>query len=92
LQQGAANSSRRGLSKDTADLLRVDAVGSNFVFHINGSIVARLSDADYTEGEIGFYVETLDESLVHVHYDTLTLRQPMLDKEITTNAAAPSTP
>ena len=86
LQQGAADSLRRGLSKDTADLLRVDAAGSNFVFHLNGKIVAQLSDADYGEGEIGFYVETVDESLVHVHYDTLTIRQPMFDKEPTAKA------
>ena len=32
--------------------------------------------ADYATGDVGFVVETLDEPLVHVHYDSLVIRKP----------------
>jgi hypothetical protein len=78
----------QGETPDTKDDLRVDAVGSNFVFFINGRQVARVSDADYATGDVGFVVETLDESLVHIHYDSLILRPPRQ----TSVAALTSTP
>ena len=65
-----------GVAPDNNDDLRVDAVGSSFTFSINGRDVAHVSDADYTSGDVGFYVETLDESLVRIHYDSLTIRKP----------------
>ncbi len=64
----------QGVTPDKRDDLRVDAAGSNFVFFINGHDVAHVSDADYATGDVGFFVETLDEQLVHVHYDSLTIR------------------
>jgi len=67
------------------DILRVDASGSDFLFHINGRIVTRLEDGDYPAGEIGFIVETLDETRAHIHYDTLLVTQPEMDM-----AAAPT--
>jgi outer membrane biosynthesis protein TonB len=42
---------------------------------VNGDVVAQVSDADYASGETGFYVETLDETLAHIHYDVLTIRE-----------------
>jgi len=65
-----------GVTPDKKDDLRVDALGPNFAFFVNGENVAHVSDADYTNGDAGFVVETLDESLVHVHYDSLTIRKP----------------
>ncbi len=53
--------------------LRVDASGSAFVFSIDGHVVSQLTDADYVAGDIGFLVETFDETRVHVHYDSLTV-------------------
>jgi formylglycine-generating enzyme required for sulfatase activity len=61
-----------GLSQ--ADMLRVDALGSDFTFRINDQIVAEVSDADYAAGGVGFIVETFDETLAHVHYDALEIR------------------
>ena len=66
----------QGVTPDKKDDLRVDAVGSNFVFFINGHEAAHASDADYASGDVGFIVETLDEPLVHVHYDSLVIRAP----------------
>jgi formylglycine-generating enzyme required for sulfatase activity len=65
----------QGFTPDKTDALRVDANGSNFSFQINGQPVAEISDADYTSGQIGFFVETFDETLAHIHYDELTIRQ-----------------
>ena len=57
-----------------ADTLRVDAQGSTFFFHINDRLVDQVSDPDYTSGELGFYVETIDNPRVHIHFDSITIR------------------
>ena len=67
------NDSIRGFL--TADSLRVVADGSDFTFHVNDEIVTQVSDPDYASGEVGFLVETFDETLVHVHYASLTIRE-----------------
>jgi hypothetical protein len=59
---------------DTDDTLRVDAQGSEFVFHINDKIVGEVSDPDYAKGEVGLYVESFDSPNTHVHFDNLTVR------------------
>ena len=64
---------------DNDDTLRVDAQGSNFLFHINDQLVSQTTDADYAGGEIGFYVESFDVSNVHIHFDKLTIRDLTLD-------------
>ncbi len=91
LAEGVADS-LQGLQK-VGDQLRVDAGGSNFVFHINGAVVARVSDSDFAGGEIGFIVETFDETLAHVHYDSLTIREVDLAEVVIapTDTAAPTT-
>lgn len=64
-----------GFTPSTSDNLRVDASSDTFEFVINSEIVSRVSDSDYTSGEVGFFVETLDEPLTHIHYDKLVIRQ-----------------
>ena len=48
----------RGL--EALDSLRVNADGPVLTFFINDQNVSQMSDPDYTEGEVGFYVETFD--------------------------------
>lgn len=60
---------------DIADLLRVDIKGSSFFFHINNQFVTQVDDADYPSGEVGFFVQTLDAPNLHIHYDSLTVRE-----------------
>ena len=55
--------------------LRVDARGASFFFHINGEDVAQVNDPDYSSGEIGFFLQTFDSPKVHIHYDTLVIRE-----------------
>ncbi len=54
---------------ETPDRLRVDAIGSTFLFFVNGELLSTFNDASYAHGDIGFYVETFDEERAHVHYD-----------------------
>jgi formylglycine-generating enzyme required for sulfatase activity/tRNA A-37 threonylcarbamoyl transferase component Bud32 len=67
------NNSLRGLT--APDFLQVDADGSDLTFHINGQTVTHVSDASYAGGDIGFLVETVDETLAHIHYASLTVRE-----------------
>ena len=60
---------------DKDDTLRVDAQGSDFVFHINDEIVGKATDSDYASGEIGFYVESFDAINAHIHFDNLVIRK-----------------
>jgi hypothetical protein len=59
---------------DSDDKLRVDAQGSNFMFYVNDLFVGQASDPDYSTGEIGFYVESFDSASLHIHFDTLVIR------------------
>jgi hypothetical protein len=56
------------------DTLRVDVKGSTFFFHINDHLVDQVSDPDYAEGEVGFYVQTFDSQHAHVHFDSVAIR------------------
>ena len=58
-------------SADKPDSLRVDASGSNLLFSINGELISVLNDSSYANGDIGFFVETFDESRAHIHYDVV---------------------
>jgi hypothetical protein len=76
--------------------LRVTARGETFSFDINGQTVASLSDPDYLSGDVGFIVETLDESVVRVIYDSLLVRklesQPVVLASSNTSSFTAPTP
>jgi hypothetical protein len=38
-----------------------------------------VTDADYANGEVGFYVETFDATNAHIHFDKLIIRNVTLD-------------
>jgi hypothetical protein len=73
---------------DTADVLRVDAQGPDFIFHINDRLVGQVSDADYATGEVGFFVQTFDSANVHVHFDDLSIQSFETLPACTVNALA----
>jgi hypothetical protein len=58
---------------DIADLLRVDAKGSNFSFSINDQLVSQVTDADFATGDVGFFVQTIDATNTHIHIEELTI-------------------
>jgi formylglycine-generating enzyme required for sulfatase activity len=80
----------QGFTPDQSDSLRVDADGANFAFFINDEPVTQVSDSDYPSGQMGFYVETFDETRAHVHFDTLTIRQ--LEAEVVIAEAPTAAP
>ncbi len=55
------------------DVLRVDAQGASFFFHINDELVGQVTDPDYATGEVGLYLQTFDITKAHVHFDELTI-------------------
>jgi len=86
LKEGS-DDSIRGL--EAADTIRVDVQGSTFFLHINDRLVDQVSDTEYTEGEVGLYVQTLDTPRAHIHFDSLTIRDveaPQLVCSVTSNA------
>jgi len=60
---------------DAADVLRVDAQGSTFTFYLNDQTVDKITDADYANGEAGFYVQTIDAADIHIHFDSISVRK-----------------
>lgn len=72
LASGTVETNGLNLGKDT---LRVDADGSKFTFRINGQRVTNIEDSEYSEGEVGFYVQNLDAERTHIHFDSLIVRQ-----------------
>src|SRR5688572_11033968 len=73
---------------DVDDVLRVDAQGPNFFFHINNRLVGQVTDPDYASGEVGFYVESFDSPNTHIHFNTLTIRDVELSLTCEVNAGA----
>lgn len=72
---------------DQIDTLRVDGKGNSFIFYINNEPLAQLTDADYSSGEIGFFVENFDETLSHIHYDDFTIREVEFDEALAASLA-----
>jgi hypothetical protein len=71
LQQGA-NAPTQGLTAD--DHLRIDVKGNTFFFRINDQALGSASDPEYTTGEAGFLVETIDSPRTHIHFGTTSVR------------------
>ncbi len=72
------------------DRLRVDVSGDEFAFAINGRLVTQFSADGTTSGDIGFLVETFDETRAHVHYDRLIVRPAVYDPTSAAVAAVPA--
>ena len=82
LQEGT-DDSIHGL--DGKDVLRVDAMGSSFLLHINDHLVTPVTDSSYASGEVGLFAQTIDSAKIHIHDDTFTIRDLQLDLVCTIN-------
>jgi len=74
----------RGDSQATRERLFVIANGPEYTFFVNGELVSRVYDTEYNSGNLGFIVETLDETYAHIHFDSITVW------ELPAETAAPS--
>jgi formylglycine-generating enzyme required for sulfatase activity len=59
----------RGLTRDEEDRLTVIANGAELTLFVNGRLVGRVYDDSYRDGNMGFFVETYDETYAHTHFD-----------------------
>ncbi len=68
LDAGVAESIR-GEPPDARDRLTATANGPLLSFAINGQLVSTIFDDTFREGNLGFIVQTLDETSAHIHFD-----------------------
>ncbi len=64
---------------DVEDILRVDAQGSNFSFHINNQLVSQVTDPDYATGDpahcLAHYFEILGTGVENIARQTGSLAE-----------------
>jgi formylglycine-generating enzyme required for sulfatase activity len=60
-----------GLDKKL-DTLHVDLKGDQATFIINGTTVGTIPGITNAVGDTGFFVETQDETLAHIHFDSIS--------------------
>jgi hypothetical protein len=75
---------RRMRGLEGQDTLRVESYGPIFLLYINGRFIDWVSDAEYTRGEGGLFVESLDASGVTIGFNSITLWDipaPALDSQ-----------
>jgi formylglycine-generating enzyme required for sulfatase activity len=65
----------QGFTEETEDRLAVVANQHEYSFFVNGRLVNTMYDTEYALNEVGFVIQTLDETYIHVHYDELTIQQ-----------------
>lgn len=61
----------RGL--DGQDTLRIESYGSTFLLFINGRFVDWISDPDYARGEVGFFVDSIDNPDALINFNSITI-------------------
>jgi hypothetical protein len=61
----------RGL--ETREALRVETYGSTFLLFINGRFIDWINDPEYTSGEVGLFVETLDNPDALIRFDSIII-------------------
>ncbi|HET9591094.1 MAG TPA: hypothetical protein VFO91_20075 [Anaerolineales bacterium] len=67
---------------DAVDTIRLEASGSTFYFYINGEYIDLVRDGDYTGGEVGLFVQTVNSPDVLINFDSIViwdLPPPQLD-------------
>ncbi|MBI1878368.1 MAG: hypothetical protein HYR94_09105, partial [Chloroflexi bacterium] len=53
------------------NLLRVEAVGSDFTLYINDELIDAAIDSEFSQGDIGLLVGTYEEAGAHIAFDNL---------------------
>jgi hypothetical protein len=77
LDHGSLPQGFLGFDASKPDVLRVEMRGTQIKMFVNGADAATLDTRGYhPTGDLGFYVEALDEPKPHVHFDRLTIKSP----------------
>ncbi len=74
LDEGPAQS-LTGFNEETADRIHVIVNESEFSFFVNGGFVSRVYDGGQAVQQAGFIVQTIDETFIHTHFDSLTIQE-----------------
>jgi len=56
--------------------LKVEAVGSNISYYVNGSFLGEIQDSQLSDGVIGFFVGSIDEGGVSIGFDDMKVTAP----------------
>jgi len=56
--------------------LRVDCIGQTLSLYVNGELVHRVVDGEYTSGDVGLIAGTFDEPGVDIHFDDFVIYEP----------------
>ena len=72
LDQGV-DQSIRGQTQAERDRLTVTANGPELSLAINGRLVSTVYDDSFREGNLGFMVQTIDQSYAHIHFDRISV-------------------
>ena len=72
LDQGLQESIR-GQDQDQRDRMTITANGPVLSLAINGRLVSTVFDDSFREGNLGFIVQTLDQTSAHIHFDRISV-------------------
>ncbi len=61
----------RGLGEQ--DTLQVEAYGFTFLLFINGRLIDAVSDPDYPTGEVGLFVDSIDNPDAQINFNSITI-------------------
>jgi hypothetical protein len=61
----------RGL--DAQDTLRIETYGSTFLVFINDRFIDWISDSDYASGEVGLFVDSIDNPDALINFNSITI-------------------
>ncbi len=70
LKEGVAER-MRGL--EGQDTLRVEAYGSTFLLFVNNRFIDWISDPDYARGEVGFFVDSMENPDALINFNSITI-------------------
>jgi hypothetical protein len=60
----------------TTNHLRADCIGNSLTFYVNGQMVIRAKDSDFTDGDIGLMGGTFDIPSAEFSFDNLVVTEP----------------
>jgi hypothetical protein len=64
---------KRMRGREGQDTLRVESYGATFLVFINGRFVDWINDPDYARGEVGLFVDTIDNPDARVNFNSITI-------------------
>jgi hypothetical protein len=61
---------------DAANDLIAECIGDHLALHVNGQLVADVTDSSFGSGDVGLIAGTFDQTGVEIHFDDFVVHQP----------------